>query len=100
MGFILDESGMLSPTLERLGESDVAVVGYSESGRPARKPMSVAGVARLLRDLRGACEVAVPLQDIDKTIEDVEASGAPTAVKVVVSALLRRRSPLTVPTDG
>jgi hypothetical protein len=88
MGFLFDSEGRLSPTLERLGLTDAAIVGFSCPGQRIERPAVLRTVARLLRDLQ--LRAGRPLTEKERQIawNRVSGSVAPTPVKRVIETLL------------
>jgi hypothetical protein len=93
MGFLLDSRGRLSPTLERLGATDPAIVGFSCPSERVERPADLGTVAKLLMDLKSRS--GRPLNDIERRIAwgRVSSSLAPASVKHVIKMLLNK-SPL------
>lgn len=89
MGFLFDSNGRLSPTLERLGLSDPAIVGFSCPDHRVERPADVRMVAKLLRDLKR--RIGRPLTEKERRVawNRVNASVVPPSVKRVIAALLR-----------
>lgn len=90
MGFAIDVDGFLSPTLDRLGELDIGVIGFRECGLRPQDPMPLPEVASLLREVKSARFANVATAPLETLIRRVMGSSAPTAVKVVLVSLLRR----------
>jgi hypothetical protein len=89
MGFLFDPNGRLSPTLERLGLSDPAIVGFSCPDHRVERPADVRTVAKLLRDLKD--HKGRPLTEKERRVawNRVNTSVVPPSVKRVIAALLK-----------
>jgi hypothetical protein len=90
MGFMFDAMGRLSPTLERLGTHDAAIVGFSCPPQRIERPADARTVARLLRDLRLRLGRALSEKEVQIARSRVTMSSTPAAVKRTLNALLQR----------
>jgi hypothetical protein len=88
MGFPLDASGRLAPTLVRIGESDDAVVGFAEPIAPVLRPMETHAMAKLVRDLVARPSQKLTGQESLNIWRRVETSYAPDGVKQLIKRLL------------
>jgi hypothetical protein len=91
VGLLVDSKGWLSPTLERIGDSDVAVVGFAAP--TLIRPAGIGETAGLLRDLAGGARQCWPdsrSQDVWRRIE--ASSGVPHPVKRLIKELLARKT--------
>jgi hypothetical protein len=90
MGFLVDSNGFLSPTLERIGESDSAVVGFLEPKSGLRRLVSPRAIANLIQDLTRRQGRQITQQEGQRIRRVVDASFAPDSVKRLVKELLAR----------
>ncbi len=90
MGFMFDALGRLSPTLERLGATDAAIVGFGCPQQRIERPADIRAVARLLRDLKLRTGRALSDKELQIARGRVKASATPAPVKRVIDALLAR----------
>jgi hypothetical protein len=90
MGFLFDPNGRLSPTLERLGLSDPAIIGFSCPDHRVERPADVRTVAKLLRNLKDRS--GRPLTEKERRVawSRVNTSVVPPSVKRVIATLLKR----------
>jgi hypothetical protein len=89
VGFLIDTHGRISPTLERMGESDAGVVGFLEQGTSSPRQVSTRTIAALLRDLRTANGRALTAPEIAVIRVRVQESGIPRNVKATIAKLLQ-----------
>ena len=95
VGFMFDAIGNLSPTLERLGTHDPAIVGFSCPPQRIERPADIRTVARLLRDLQFRTGRALSEKEVQVAQSRVKMSSTPASVKRVVIALLQRNPLVT-----
>lgn len=82
VGFPLDIStGLLSPVLEQLGDSEASVVGFRELNCDSPKALSVATIAALLTDLRLGLGRPLTIEERDLILRRVAASDVPEGVR-------------------
>ncbi len=91
MGFLFDSKGRLSPTLERLEPTVPAIVGFSCPLQRIERPAELRVVANLLRDLRNRTGRRLTEKEQRVTLNRVNSSAAPAAVKRLVELLIERQ---------
>jgi hypothetical protein len=92
LGFLVDQKGYLSPTLEPIGESDSSVIGFSGPRSGIRRSVSTRALANLIRDLANRQGRRVTDTENQAVWGQVYGSSAPEAVKRLVKVLLGREA--------
>ncbi len=91
MGFLFDSKGRLSPTLERLEPTVPAIVGFACPPQRIERPAELRVVANLLRDLQNRTGRRLTEKEQRVTLNRVNSSAAPAAVKRLVELLIERQ---------
>jgi hypothetical protein len=89
MGFLVRGDGLLSPTLEQIGESDAAIVGFTQPSTGVVAAPTIRQVACLLRDLTRRNGRPISPEECGRLAAGVSRSLAPDAVKRVLGSLIR-----------
>ena len=87
-GFPIDANGAVTPFLHPVGESDAALVGFSEPWPPIVRPAQVREVASLMRDLLAGHGRLLTDEEKEDVLERVSSAVVPRAVKRAVQHLL------------
>ncbi len=90
VGFPVEINGLLSPTLELIGVSDAAVIGFSAPDKEFAKPADTRAIVNLLRDFRSRLGRRLTLDESRRVWLRVDASAAPASVKRLIGGLLDR----------
>lgn len=89
VGFSLDTStGLLSPLLEQLGDSEASVIGFCEFNCDAPRALPVATIAALLTDLKFGLGRPLTIEECGMVLRRVAASDVPEGVKGYFEARL------------
>ncbi len=91
MGFAFDSKGRLSPTLERLGFAEAAVVGFATPSQRVERPADARIVAALLYDLKNRSGRPLTEKEREVAWTRISASRVPVPVKEVIGTLLKRQ---------
>ena len=92
VGFPIEINGLLSPTLDSIGESDAAVIGFTAPAKEFAKPADTRAIANLLRDFRGRLGRQLTVDESRQVWLRVEASAVPASVKRLIEGLLDRKA--------
>jgi hypothetical protein len=95
VGYPIDSNGRLSPILERLSDSDDAVVGFSEPQATFSRAVEIHNLATLVRDLVTRSGRHLTAEESEKVWRRVESSRAPEGVKGLVRNLLKQEPTTT-----
>jgi len=90
VGHLVDSNGWLSPTLERIGDLDVAVVGFAAP--TLTRPAGIRETAEFLRDLAGGSGQHWSASRSQSMWRRIEVSCVPDAVKRLIKNLLAREA--------
>jgi hypothetical protein len=90
MGFLVDNNGMLSPTLEQIGEKGFGVVGFSQRGIEPVYGANARTVGLLLQDLIAGAGRRLTPREADVVLKRIDPSSVPRNVKRMIRELLSR----------